>query len=320
MTSLTVSGGAGDDSFDISAGALPVPVTLDGGAGTDTLNGPTADSTWTISGAGSGSVAGVAFSGLENLSGAAGNKDTFVVAAGGSVSGLVDGGPAGYDSLVLAGHPNLVVSTPTGPHSGILVVDGSKLTYAGLEPTDVSAANITITGGEDGNPSPVPQGDTFKVSPYTDADSATAACQTAGNCIQVQNFDGPSGSISAGELSYFVISGTSSLTINGGPGTDHTEFTGDYLVPGSTLTVNTETIKVDSGVTVDVGTGSINFNAASADDGIDFLGIDTTLLGDGGSIELDSATLNAATVDLEASSENAKTTVNGASQDLSGGR
>ena len=78
----------------------------------------------------------------------------------------------------------------------------------------------------------------------------------------MQNFDGPTGSISAGELSYFVISGTSSLTINGGPGTDHTEFTGNYLVPNSTLTVNTESIKIDSGVTVDVGTGNVNFNAA----------------------------------------------------------
>ena len=165
----------------------------------------------------------------------------------------------------------------------------------------------------------MPQGDTFKVSPYTDATSATVACQTAGNCIQVQNFDGPTGLISAGELSYFVISSISSLTINGGAGTDHTEFTGNYLAPGTTLTVNTETIKIDSGVTVDVGGGNVNFNAASADDGTELLGVDTTLLGDGASIELDGATLNGNTLDLEASSGNAKTTVNGAGQDLGGG-
>ena len=120
VTSLTVTGGAGDDSFDVSAGALPVPVALDGGAGNDTLHGPAADSTWTISGQGSGSVAGISFAGFENLAGAAGNKDTFVVDAGGGVTGVVDGGAGGYDSLVLAGHPDTVVSTPTGPHSGIL--------------------------------------------------------------------------------------------------------------------------------------------------------------------------------------------------------
>ena len=120
VTSLSVAGGAGDDSFDVSAGALPVPVALDGGAGNDTLHGPAADSTWTISGQGSGSVAGISFAGFENLAGAAGNKDTFVVDAGGGVSGVVDGGAGGYDSLVLAGHPDTVVSTPTGPHSGIL--------------------------------------------------------------------------------------------------------------------------------------------------------------------------------------------------------
>ena len=317
VTSLTVDGGAGDDSFDVSAGALPVPVALSGGAGTDTLHGPAADSTWTISGAGSGSVAGISFAGFENLSGAAGNKDTFVFGAGGGVSGLVDGGQGGYDAIVVAGHPNTVVSNPTDAHSGNLVVDGSTITYTGLEDPDVSAANIVINGGEDSNPSPVPQGDKFVISPYTDPSSPTMACQTAGNCIQVQDFDGPTGTILS-VLNYFVIAGTSSLTIHGGAGSDKTEFTGSYLVPNSNLTIDTESIKVDSGFTVDVGTGTVNFNAASADDGTELLGIDTTLLGDGGSIELDSATVNAGTVDFEASSVNAKTTVNGGSQTLTG--
>ena len=316
VTSLTVTGGAGDDSFDVSAGALPVPVALDGGAGNDTLHGPAADSTWTISGAGSGSVAGIAFSGFENLAGAAGNKDTFVFGAGGSISGLVDGGDGGYDAIVIAGHPNTVVSNPTDAHSGNLVVDGATITYTGLEDPDVSGTNIVINGGEDTNASPLPQGDTFKISPYVDPSSPTMACQTAGACIQVQDYDTLGVTLSV--LNYFVIAGTSSLTIHGGAGADKTEFTGSYLVPNSTLTIDTESIKVDAGFTVDVGNGTVNFLAASTDDGTDVFGIDTTLLGDDASIELDSATVNAGSVDFEASSENAKTTVNGAGQNLTG--
>ena len=316
VTSLTVTGGAGDDSFDVSAGSLPVPVALGGGAGNDTLHGPAADSTWTISGAGSGSVAGIDFSGFENLAGAAGNKDTFVFGAGGSISGLVDGGAGGYDAIVIAGHPNTVVSNPTDADSGNLVVDGATITYTGLEDPDVSAMNIVINGGEDTNASPLPQGDTFKISPYVDPSSPTPACQTAGACIQVQDYDTLGVTLSV--LNYFVIAGTSSLTIHGGAGADKTEFTGSYLVPNSTLTIDTESIKVDSGFTVDVGTGQVNFLAASTDDGTDALGIDTTLLGDDASIELDSATVNAGSVDFEASSENAKTTVNGGGQALTG--
>ncbi|TMK23778.1 MAG: hypothetical protein E6G62_10650 [Actinobacteria bacterium] len=238
---------------------------------------------------------------------------------GASVSGVADGGSGGDDSVVITGRPDTVVSTPTGPQSGIIVENGTTtIVYAGMEPIDVSGANIVIGGGEDGNPSPIPQGDLFQVSPYTDPASPTVACQTPGNCIQVQNFDAPTGLIPAAELSYFVIAGTLSLTLNGGPGSDKTEFMGDYLVPGSTLTVNTESIKIDSGVTVDVGTGDVFFNAASADDGTEAAGIDTTLLGDGGSIELDGAVLNGHTISLVASSTNASTTVNGAGQNLTG--
>ena len=72
---------------------------------------------------------------------------------------------------------------------------------------------------------------------------------------------------------------TTDVTITGGLGTDTVEFTGDYLVPSSSLTVNAEHIKVDSGITINVGTGAshdINFNAIYKDNGISLLGITTT--------------------------------------------
>src|SRR5207248_2561488 len=113
----------------------------------DTLHGPTADSTWTISGVGAGTVAGTSFSGFENLTGAADNKDTFHIAPGGVVTGLVDGGPGGFDSVVVDGDRGSVVSNPTDAHSGTLVVDGVPLQYAGMEPITLSGvSDLTVNG------------------------------------------------------------------------------------------------------------------------------------------------------------------------------
>ena len=82
------------------------------GGSADTLHGPAADSAWTIDGANAGNVGGVAFTGFENLAGASNNKDTFTLAPGGSVSGLMDGGDGGFDSLVI--DAGAVSSSPSG--------------------------------------------------------------------------------------------------------------------------------------------------------------------------------------------------------------
>jgi len=110
-------------------------VEVIGGTGNDTLIGPHENATWQITGENSGSVAGIAFSGVENLTGAAGNADTFVFDAAGSISGLVDGGIGGFDSIVLDGGTySSVVYHATGPDSGAIMRDGDIITYAGMEP------------------------------------------------------------------------------------------------------------------------------------------------------------------------------------------
>ena len=121
---------------------------ISAGGSADTLHGPGANSDWTISGANAGNVAGTTFDGFENVVGATNNKDTFTVAPTGSISGVIDGGDAGFDSLVVAGHRGSVVSNPKGPHSGTLVLDGTILTYAGLEPIDVSGTDIVYNGAD----------------------------------------------------------------------------------------------------------------------------------------------------------------------------
>ena len=91
------------------------------------------------------------------------------------------------------------------------------------------------------------------------------------------------------EVTTFTITGTQSLTINGGLGIDTVHFTGNYLVPNSNLTVNAERIKVDPGVSICLGAaadpcnlaptskGDINFNAVDKDNGLSILGITTTI-------------------------------------------
>ncbi|QSA97859.1 OmpA family protein [Methylococcus sp. EFPC2] len=137
---LSLLGGAGDNAFAVDGwnGAVDV----DGGAGNDTLEGPAADSTWQISGEGSGTVGNVAFAGIENLAGAADNQDTFVFQAAGELSGYVDGGEGGYDLIELSDGIFANVSfVATGVDSGTIARDSDSLSYTGFEPI------IDATGG-----------------------------------------------------------------------------------------------------------------------------------------------------------------------------
>ena len=155
--SVTVTGSSLNDAliidFDSAAALHRIDVIFDGGAGDDALRGATGDTAWTISGMNSGSGGSVSFSNVENLRGAANNDDTFTLNAGGRLSGVIDGGDGGFDSLILgAGTFGSVVYTVTGPQSGTIARDGDMLVYAGLEPivdntatTDrvISASNFT---------------------------------------------------------------------------------------------------------------------------------------------------------------------------------
>ncbi|HXF83080.1 MAG TPA: LEPR-XLL domain-containing protein, partial [bacterium] len=167
----TLDGGAGADRIDYSAYTSPVSVDLatgaatgtagtagidaiTGGAGSDTLRGPAVDATWTISGPNAGVVNGIAFSGIENLQGAADNEDTFIFTPGGGVSGQVHGGPGGFDSLRISGGSYATVGfTITGAQSGTVDLDGSVIAYDGLEPVDLDAdaedAIFNLTAGAD---------------------------------------------------------------------------------------------------------------------------------------------------------------------------
>ncbi len=149
---VDIVGGDLDDvlsiKFDIDSVLHQVRVNFDGGDGDDTLVGPSQDVTWNITGADSGYVDNVVFTDVENLIGAANNQDTFVFEASGSLNGLLEGGDGGFDVIeVNAAGSSSVISAPTGPDSGFIILDGSAIQYAGFEPVLIDldvGANVSF--------------------------------------------------------------------------------------------------------------------------------------------------------------------------------
>ena len=151
VAKLAITGGNLADTLTIDSSVVTsgIQVLFDGRAGVDRIRGPPATLTWTLTAPGTGTVGSVSFTGVEDLEGAVGNEDTFVFEAAGSLTGTVDGGDAGYDTLVIHGGDYAVVtSTVTGPQSGVIALDSQQITYAGLEPILIStgsAAAVTFT-------------------------------------------------------------------------------------------------------------------------------------------------------------------------------
>src|SRR6266508_1283597 len=144
-------------AFDGAALAHPIHVNFDGGGGSDTL--VVADgsaNTWIISGRDAGTVDGRIFAGVENLTGGADNEDVFVLESAGSLSGLMDGGAGGFDSLAIKGGTySRMIFTYSGPNSGTVDLDGKLISYDGLEPVlvdvdpDVGDVEFNVTAGAD---------------------------------------------------------------------------------------------------------------------------------------------------------------------------
>ena len=286
-SSLSVGPGAGSDySYDgsgvsvtgggIASISLPSVTAITAGGLADTLHGPGADSIWKVTGSGAGVVGDLGFSGFENLAGAANNEDTFVVAPGGSISGVVDGGPGGFDSLVVQGAHGLVVSVPTGPHSGLIALDGQAVHYDGLEPITLSGTTDVSVAGSSGD-------DALLV---TSSGGTITVASTTGS-IESVSFATPSGS----------------LTIDGGGGNDSVTIAGDLIMPGANLTVSAEKIIVNA-FTIDLtggsADGSLTFAATDSQTGSNTLGVNTTANAEA-SITITGATLKAGNVDLESS-------------------
>ena len=153
-----VDGGAGTDTLDYSALAGPVTVNFDTGTATDvgsfsnmenvmasqSGNDTIVGDAWTITGVNSGTVNGVAFSGVSNLIGGSAD-DSFTFMPGGLITGNIDGGTGvntvSYANLTGASTVNLV--TRTGPGIGGTFANISR--FVGNGSDSVVGPNVATT-------------------------------------------------------------------------------------------------------------------------------------------------------------------------------
>jgi hypothetical protein len=134
VNALTINGGSGGNRFTIAGDPAVASATLNAGNGSDTVtvqiaaphlsvNGNAGSNTligpdglanaWTLSGAGSGTLNGGAFTGFDNLRGGAGN-DSFQFAANGMLAGGIDGGGGSNSLDFSASSSTVLVNLATG--------------------------------------------------------------------------------------------------------------------------------------------------------------------------------------------------------------
>lgn len=133
-------GGDGDDSFSMNGGSITG--TMDGGSTGETLGdlvtGTLVADSFSVTGAGSGTVNTRAFTGIERLNGNDGN-DTFAVADAGSINSI-NGAAGSADTLSVTSSVDTLLNTTT-------IVRGGSLLWVGVEDlgvTTTGAANLTI--------------------------------------------------------------------------------------------------------------------------------------------------------------------------------
>ena len=243
--------GRGDDALVIQF-SDSITVHYEGGAGTgDTLVGPTRDSTWDITRPSTGTLnSTIHFAGVENLTGAANNEDTFVFTPEGTLDGLVDGGLGGFDTLIMQGGAyETVMFTALGPDSGRFTLDHAVITYAGLEPTQAKGGtveSVIIDLSTLG-----PSNDRATLS--QDGETVTFACNPPSGSPTFESFSFgvPSGSltIKLGDGDDVLHIGTldsfpAHLTIAGNAGRDTVYIDGDLHLPDRDLDVSAEKILV----------------------------------------------------------------------------
>ena len=289
-----------------------------GGAGlNDLLVGPDGQAIWEITGSDAGRVNGINFSRFENLRGAANTQDGFIVRAGGSVSGVVDGGAAGQDGLAVedpATAGNLAVILPNLTGSGTIAAGGiyagvAAVTFVGMEQPfslDTSVADqVTLRGSA--------FADTVS---FSQVGTTLTVTETAANRFF---WDFASQAFVAKTKSFTIAAAASARTFRASfdkgdivtvtgfdPGTntpyefpdagDH-RISGDVFTYGGDVTVAGDSIIVDAGVTISTRDNNV-FGTSVGDSGDITLTAETITINDGAtllSFDNRNATTNAAT-------------------------
>lgn len=202
----SLTGGSGVDLFNV-VDEGSASGQLDGGGGNDTLTGPNADNTWTLSGSNSGKLNTTDFIGIENLTGG-NHDDTFKFSPVGSIGGIHGGSDDGVDALdnPIVAEDTLDYSLYAGPVSvnpATLAANG-VLQFATIEKVIGSAASDTLLGPDDAHVAWIITG-------------ANAGTVQDTSFEGFENLTGVSGT--ASDAFRFETAGSISDTISGGTGT-----------------------------------------------------------------------------------------------------
>jgi len=193
------------NTFLASSGSI---LTFDGGAGTDTLTGPSQANAWVIEGADSGRLNDrLVFQSIENLIGGTGGADRFTFRAGGSVSGLVQGQIGDLDEIVVELHVGAMAQTFAYSDGLVKLNDATLVQY-----TDVNSPQNLVLHATSGN-------DLLRLGPGAWLGQLILQDANATPAFQPVIFDQPG----------------DSLTIAMGEGNDQIAFLGDGLSDALTL-------------------------------------------------------------------------------------
>lgn len=264
IASFTIVGTAAEDRLQVDGSifAAELGVSFQGGAGTDVLQG--ADQInllWEIAGEDRGSVGSVVFNEVEHLTGGINNEDTFRLLQGGAVSAGLDGGAGGFDTLELVGNYTAVESIAINPNAGVIIADGTRLEYDGLEPIPMTGtiANLIISGSA--------ADDTMVISAGPVVGQLMATMVGTGETLI---FNSPTASLTINALAgndtvtfvSFDPTFAAALIVNGDGGTDAIIVapTVNLNTGAGAVTFNAENILLNPGASV-VTTGAVNFNA-----------------------------------------------------------
>jgi hypothetical protein len=197
VSTLSVLGSAGNDTFTLTGSPAVGPITLNGEGGTNTLVGPNAATTWNVTGANAGNLTGgFNFSNFQNLTGGSA-ADAFNFSNGASESGTVDGG-GGTNTLNLGAYTANLTVNVTGANAGN--VPGVVGAFANVQNVTTGSGNDTFALSDGASLSGVANGgggsNTLNESAYTTpvtVNLVTGAVTGLGGIGNIQNFIGGSG-------------------------------------------------------------------------------------------------------------------------------
>ena len=179
--SLTIDGGADDDTFKVGAVDEGGSLTIDGGEGTDTLNfTTTGEDGVTVKLAATAAAGTIGVTNVETINGTD-KADSFNVGSG--LTGATLNGGAGDDTLVFSGADSVSanINGDSAAYQGFETVDVSGVSNAtdGVSVTNAGATGMTFVLGAVGDARKVSAtgagdaADTFQVGAVTAADMLT---------------------------------------------------------------------------------------------------------------------------------------------------